>query len=89
MVRILSHVVHSKDDVVAVLIHLGYLSFDPDKSECYIPNKEVRIEMTNAVEATGWKRLNDALSASEKLYGIANCRQVKGLQTLYYFQEQV
>ena len=57
----------SKDDVLTVLIHLGYLSFDPDKSECYIPNKEVRIEMTNAVEATGWKRLNDALSASEKL----------------------
>ena len=58
---------HSKDDVLTVLIHLGYLSFDPVKSECYIPNKEVRIEMTNAVEATGWKRLNDALSASEKL----------------------
>ena len=58
---------HSKDDVLTVLIHLGYLSFDPDKSECYIPNKEVRIEMNNAVETTGWKRLNDALSASEKL----------------------
>ena len=45
----------SKDDVLTVLIHLGCLSFDPDKSEFYIPNKEVRIEMTNAVEASGWK----------------------------------
>ena len=60
-------IINSKDDVLTVLIHLGYLSFDPDKSECYIPNKEVRIEMTNAVEATGWKRLNEALAASEKL----------------------
>ena len=60
-------IINSKDDVLTVLIHLGYLSYDPDKSECYIPNKEVRIEMTNAVEATDWKRLNDALAASEKL----------------------
>lgn len=60
-------IINSKDDVLTVLIHLGYLSFNDDKSECYIPNKEVRIEMTNAVEATEWKRLTDALAASEKL----------------------
>ncbi|MDD6977453.1 MAG: AAA family ATPase [Prevotellaceae bacterium] len=60
-------IINSKDDVLTVLIHLGYLSFDSDKSECYIPNKEVRIEMTNAVEATDWKRLNETLAASEKL----------------------
>lgn len=60
-------IINCKDDVLTVLIHLGYLSFDPDKSECYIPNKEVRIEMTNAVEATDWKRLNEALAASERL----------------------
>lgn len=61
------HDVRSKDDVLTVLIHLGYLSFDENTSECYIPNKEVFIEMTNAVEATGWWNLSDALSASEKL----------------------
>lgn len=60
-------IINSKDDVLTVLIHLGYLSYDKSKSECYIPNKEVRIEMTNAVEDTGWKRLTDALAASEKL----------------------
>lgn len=60
-------IVNSKDDVLTVLIHLGYLSYDKKKGECYIPNKEVRIEMTNAVEDTGWKRLTNALAASEKL----------------------
>lgn len=60
-------VINSKDDVLTVLIHLGYLSYDKNKGECYIPNKEVRMEMTNAVEDTGWKRLSDALEASEKL----------------------
>lgn len=60
-------IINSKDDVLTVLIHLGYLSYDKSRGECYIPNKEVRIEMTNAVEDTGWKRLTDALAASEKL----------------------
>lgn len=60
-------VINSKDDVLTVLIHLGYLSYDKNKGECYIPNKEVRLEMTNAVEDTGWKRLSDALAASEQL----------------------
>ena len=60
-------IINSKDDAFTVLIHLGYLAYDKSKSECYIPNKEVRIEMTNAVEATDWKRLNDAIAASERL----------------------
>lgn len=61
------HIITCKDDVLTVLIHLGYLAYDRSTEQCYIPNKEVRIEMTNAVEATDWKRLNSALAASEKL----------------------
>lgn len=60
-------IINSKDDVLTVLIHLGYLSYDKSKEECYIPNREVRLEMTNAVEGTGWKRLIDALADSERL----------------------
>ena len=61
------HIITCKDDILTVLIHLGYLAYDITKEECYIPNKEVAIEMTNAVEATDWKRLNDAIAASERL----------------------
>ena len=61
------HIITCKDDVLTVLIHLGYLAYDRAKEQCYIPNKEVRIELTNAVEAIDWKRLNAALAASEKL----------------------
>ena len=43
-------IVRSKDDVLTVLIHLGYLSFDWRRSECYVPNKEVGDELVNAVE---------------------------------------
>ena len=60
-------VIHSKDDVLTVLIHLGYLSYDRNKEECYIPNREVAGEMVNAVEASNWKNVIDALQASEEL----------------------
>ena len=60
-------VIHSKDDVLTVLIHLGYLSYNWRKDECYIPNHEVAGEMVNAVEANNWKPVVDALEASEQL----------------------
>ena len=60
-------VICSKDDVLTVLIHLGYLSYDWKKSECYIPNREVAGEMVNAVEANNWKPVVDALEKSEQL----------------------
>ena len=59
--------IHSKDDVFTVLIHLGYLSYNWRRDECYIPNKEVAGEMVNAVEANNWKPVVDALAQSERL----------------------
>lgn len=59
-------VITSKDDVFTVLIHLGYLSYDEEEQECYIPNKEVRMEMVNAVTGCNWKAAN-AFEDSKKL----------------------
>lgn len=59
-------VINSKDDVFTVLIHLGYLSYDEEEQECYIPNKEVRMEMVNAVDSCNWK-VAKALEESKKL----------------------
>ncbi len=50
-------IIRSKDDVLTVLIHLGYLSFDWKESECYIPNREVAGEMVNAVKHNNWYQL--------------------------------
>ena len=60
-------VICSKDDVLTVLIHLGYLSYDWKESECYIPNREVAGEMVNAVKANNWKNLADAIDQSKRL----------------------
>ena len=60
-------VIRSKDDVLTVLIHLGYLSYDWERRECYVPNFEVGGEMSNAVEDTDWTNVVRSLEQSEKL----------------------
>jgi len=60
-------IIRSKDDALTVLIHLGYLSYSWQKSECYIPNKEVAGEMVNAIETNNWTEVVKALEASEEL----------------------
>lgn len=60
-------VIRSKDDVLTVLIHLGYLSYNWKESECYIPNREVAGEMVNAVEDNQWTPVVKALQTSEQL----------------------
>lgn len=59
--------IRSKDDVLTVLIHLGYLSFDWRESECYIPNREVRGEMVNAVRNNNWTHVVEAIEKSKQL----------------------
>ena len=59
--------IRSRDDVLTVLIHLGYLSFDWERRECYVPNYEVSEELANAVEETGWTTIVNALQQSERL----------------------
>jgi len=60
-------VINSKNDVLTVLIHLGYLAYNNVTETCYIPNKEVGDEMRNAVTATSWKRIADTINDSKKL----------------------
>ena len=61
------HIVRSKNDVLTVLIHLGYLAYDNDEQECYIPNKEVADEMNNAIKATSWMPLVKTIQNSKAL----------------------
>lgn len=58
--------IKSKDDVLTLLVHLGYLAYDFEKREVYIPNQEVADEFKNAVENSGWKGISDTLRASKK-----------------------
>lgn len=57
----------SKDDVLTLLVHLGYLAFDRKKSAVYIPNTEVRGEFCNAIEGEYWKDVVASLEKSKQL----------------------
>ncbi len=43
-----------KDDVLTLLVHLGYLSYDSENSRVSIPNKEVSQEYLNAISTMNW-----------------------------------
>lgn len=44
----------TKDDVLTLLIHLGYLGYDAEKENVFIPNKEIIGEFENAMSTGGW-----------------------------------
>lgn len=56
-----------KDDVLTLLIHLGYLGYDSDTKEAFIPNREIVEEFENAMSVGGWTEIMRILKASEKL----------------------
>ena len=58
---------HTKDDVLTLLIHLGYLGYDSNEKEAFIPNKEIIEEFENAMSVGGWPNVMNVLKASEKL----------------------
>jgi len=57
----------TKDDVLTLLIHLGYLGYDSERKEAFIPNKEIIEEYENAMSVGGWTEVMHVLQASEKL----------------------
>ncbi len=58
---------HTSDDILTLLIHLGYLAYDLRNREVYIPNKEIEMEFLNSVNAIGWSEVITAVENSEKL----------------------
>lgn len=60
---------NTKSDVFTYLIHLGYLAYDRVKKTCRIPNKEVRQEWFNAIEAEEeYKITNKIIQSSKELF---------------------
>ena len=47
----------NKDDVLTLLIHLGYLAYDQTMGMAYIPNEDIRREALEALEVRGWEKI--------------------------------
>lgn len=57
----------TKDDILTLLIHLGYLGYDSETEEAFIPNREIIREFETAMGAGGWTEVMRILKASDKL----------------------
>ena len=55
------------DDVLTLLAHLGYLSYDPLFGDVTIPNTEVADEFKNSIRVCGWGGLSKAIGNSNQL----------------------
>ena len=54
----------TEDDVLTLLIHLGYLGYDAENRCIFIPNNEVRTEYVNAITVSDWGEVSKALKNS-------------------------
>ncbi len=58
----------SRDDVLTLLIHLGYLTWNEEDGTAHVPNEEVQAEFEQILAGTGANRKwMDLLNRSEKL----------------------
>ena len=57
----------NKDDVLTYLIHLGYFGYDQNTRKAFIPNEEIRQELTRAVKRKKWNEMIIFHQESENL----------------------
>lgn len=57
----------NKDDVLTVLIHLGYLAYNDVVQKVFVPNEEIRQTLETAVLATNWDPVIQSIKHSENI----------------------
>lgn len=57
----------SKDDVLTLLVHLGYLAYNKETGCVFIPNAEVRAEFVRAITGEQWKEVIASIKKSDQL----------------------
>ena len=62
----------NKDDVMTLLIHLGYLAYDADEQAAFVPNEDVRRELREAVEEQGNESVDLQTKRESYNYAIKN-----------------
>ena len=59
--------IQNRDDVITYLIHLGYLGYNEEKGTAFIPNEEIRQELSTAVRNSHWDEMVSFQQESRKL----------------------
>lgn len=56
-----------RDDVLTYLIHLGYLGYDQTYRKAFVPNEEIRQELSKAVRRKKWNEMIEFTQKSEQI----------------------
>ena len=82
--------IRCKDDVLTYMIHLGYLGYDETRKQAFVPNEEIRQELTTAVESKAWNEMlqfqqqsEDLLNATLDMDGAAVAEQIENIHNAY------
>ena len=68
----------TKDDVLTLLIHLGYLTYDFYTKEVSIPNYEISEQFASTIKVMGWSEVANSLKQSDELLkATLNCDEEK------------
>lgn len=51
----------TKDDILTLLVHLGYLTYDFDTKEVSIPNYEISEQFVSTIKIMGWSEVAESL----------------------------
>ncbi|MDE6678740.1 MAG: PD-(D/E)XK nuclease domain-containing protein, partial [Ruminococcus sp.] len=73
---------NSADDILTLLVHLGYLTYRDTSNvgtgEVWIPNSEIQQEFINSIEDGGWEEVIKSINMSDELLNATlNCDEEK------------
>ena len=78
----------TEDDVLTLLIHLGYLGYDCDNKCVFIPNNEIRGEYVSTVAVSDWgeisKSLKDSADTLNAIWQKRPAQVAKGIQQAHF-----
>lgn len=78
----------SSNDVLVMLIHLGYLGYDVDTKEVFIPNCELMDEFKNSTDSSEWVETFDSFRKSRELLKATwECREERVAELLEWFHD--
>ncbi len=79
---------HGRDDVLALLINLGYLCYDNRTKEAYIPNREILDEFKTSTKSEEWTYTFKAFKKSQDLLKATwECDEEKVAELLEWFHD--
>jgi hypothetical protein len=58
---------NGRDDILSLLVHIGYLGFDDETSEVFIPNREILDEFRTSTKGNEWIPAFKEFERSQKL----------------------